>query len=121
MADGGIVGNADQGGRRQVTVIEKEVFDRIRVTLPDALPAMRRANLMVSGVRLEASRGRVLTVGEVQVLIQGETRPCERMDQQCPGLTAALGESWNGGAFGTVLEGGTLRVGDPVSLSDTTP
>ena len=121
VADRGIVGNADQGGRRQVTVIEREVFDRIRDTLTDAEPAMRRANLMVSGVRLEETRGRILSVGDVRIHIQGETRPCELMDEQCPGLTAALRVPWNGGVYGTVLEDGEVRVGDPVSLSEATP
>ena len=56
----GIVGDASCGRGRQVTVIEKEVFDRVRMTLPDAEPVMRRANIMVSGVRLIGSRNRVL-------------------------------------------------------------
>jgi len=120
-ADSGIVGNADRGGRRQVTLIEKEVFDRIRATLPDAEPAMRRANLMVSGVRLAETRGRVLQVGGVRIHIRGETRPCELMDEQCPGLTAALRPTWNGGVYGTVLEDGEAHVGDPVSLDAATP
>jgi MOSC domain-containing protein YiiM len=114
-------GNADQGGRRQITIIEEEVFDRIRRNLPDVEPAMRRANLMVSGVGLEESRGRVLAVGSVRVLIQGETRPCERMDAQCPGLTTSLRANWHGGAYGTILEGGVIRLGDAVSLEEATP
>lgn len=116
VTDRGIVGNADQGGKRQVTVIEREVFDRIRETLPDARPVMRRANLMVSGVRLEASRGHTLNVGGVRILLHGETRPCHRMDEQCPGLRAALDAGWGGGAFGTVLDDGEVRVGDAVSI-----
>lgn len=114
--DRGIVGNADQGGKRQVTVIEREVFERIRETLPDARPVMRRANLMVSGVRLEGARGHTLTVGDVRIHLHGETRPCHRMDEQCPGLRAALAEGWGGGAFGTVLDDGELHVGDAVSI-----
>ena len=116
VADAGIAGNADQGGRRQVTVIEKEVFERIRMTLPDAEPIMRRANVMVSGIELRDTREHVLTLGGVRLLIQGETRPCERMDAQCPGLTAALGPEWNGGAFAVVLDGGEVQVGDAVTL-----
>ena len=110
VTDQGIVGNANQGGKRQVTIIEKEVFDRISQTLPEAEPFMRRANFMVTGIRLEQSRGNVLTVGDIRIQIHGETRPCERMDEQCMGLTAALGP------FGTVLNDGEVRVGDAVSL-----
>jgi len=113
----GIQDDANRGrSKRQVTIIESETFERIRATLPDAEPAMRRANVMVSGVRLGESRGRVLELGDVRIRIGGETRPCERMDEQCPGLRAALSPAWGGGAYGTVLVGGTLRVGDSAAL-----
>ncbi len=102
--------------KRQVTVIEKEVLDRIREKLPDVEPFMRRANVMVSGIRLRETRGRVLHLGDVRIRIHGETRPCERMDEHVPGLTAALDPDWNGGVFGVVLDAGTARVGDPASL-----
>ncbi len=110
----GIAGNANQGGRRQVTVIEKEVFERIRMTLPDAEPIMRRANIMVSGIRLQGTDDQVLSLGGVRLLLKGETRPCGRMDAQCEGLTTALDPEWNGGAFGIVLDDGEVRVGDAV-------
>lgn len=110
----GIAGNANQGGKRQVTVIEKEVFERIRMTLPDAEPIMRRANIMVSGIRLQGTSEQVLSLGGVRLLLKGETRPCERMDAQCQGLTTALDPEWNGGVFGIVLDDGEVRVGDAV-------
>lgn len=121
VADAGIVGCSNQKGKRQVTIIEREVFDEIRRTLPDAEPYMRRANFMVSGIRLENSRRHVLTIGDVRIQIWGETRPCERMDAQCPGLTAALDPHWRGGAYGVVLDDGEVRVGDAVSIEAPTP
>jgi MOSC domain-containing protein YiiM len=117
--DKGIVGCANQGGSRQVTVIEKEVFDRIAAELPDAVPIMRRANVMVSGVRLQGTRGQTLSLGGVRLQIKGETRPCERMDAQCPGLTSALDPEWNGGVYGVVLDDGEVSVGDAVSWEAT--
>jgi MOSC domain-containing protein YiiM len=116
VADGGIELDANFWHTRQVTVIEKEVFDRIRRSLPDATPAMRRANVMVSGVRLAQSRGKVLRMGGVRILIRGETRPCERMDEQCPGLREALASDWGGGVHGAVLDDGLVRVGDEAAL-----
>jgi len=113
----GIEGDANAGARRQVTVIEREVFDEIRTRLPAAEPAMRRANLMVSGVRLANARNHILTVGSVRILLHGETRPCELMDAQCAGLRTALDPGWGGGAHGRILEGGEVRVGDEVSLA----
>jgi len=112
----GLVGDAHFGRGRQVTVIEEETFGRIGRDLPAARPVMRRANLMVSGVSLEGSRGSVLAVGDVRILVRGETRPCHIMDEQCMGLRAALDSGWGGGVHGSVLQGGALRVGDPVSI-----
>jgi MOSC domain-containing protein YiiM len=84
VAGKGIVGNADQGGKRQVTIIAGEVFDALRRELGPALdPAMRRANLMVRGMTLADTRGRTLAIGGVRVLIHGETRPCHQMDERC--------------------------------------
>lgn len=117
VAGKGIADDANFGrSKRQVTIIEKEVFDRIRAELPDVEPAMRRANVMVSGVSLRETRGQVLSLGGVRIQLHGETRPCERMDAQVPGLTSALGLEWNGGVFGVVLDDGEVRVGDPAAL-----
>lgn len=118
VAGKGIDDDANFGrSKRQVTVIEKEVFDRIRAELPAVEPAMRRANVMVSGVRLAESRGKILSLGTVRIELFGETRPCERMDAQVPGFTAALDPDWAGGAFGIVLDDGEVSVGDRVSLT----
>ena len=117
VAGRGISGNANQGGTRQVTVIERDVFERLHTTLdPRVDPSMRRANLMVSGVRLEDSRGGKLHIGGCTIDLVGETRPCERMDQALPGLRSALDPHWGGGAYGRVVEGGEIRVGDEVWL-----
>ncbi|HKJ03715.1 MAG TPA: MOSC domain-containing protein [Longimicrobiales bacterium] len=120
VADAGIVGNSNQRGKRQVTIIEREAFEEIRCSLPDAEPYMRRANFMVSGIRLENTRRHTLTLGDVRIHIQGETRPCHRMDDQCPGLTAALDPHWRGGVYGVVLDDGEVRVGDAVSIEPPT-
>jgi MOSC domain-containing protein YiiM len=117
VTDEGLAGNANQGGTRQVTIIEREVFDRLRETLSPAVqPAMRRANLMVSGVRLRDTRFQILRVGDCAIELRGETRPCERMDEAHPGLRTALEVGWGGGVYGRVIQGGEIRVGDEVWL-----
>jgi MOSC domain-containing protein YiiM len=115
----GISGNADQGGRRQVTIIEQEVWDELMRKLNSSLPSSaRRANLVVSGVVLAESRGRILRVGPCRIRIWGETRPCEQMDEALAGLRDALRTNWGGGAFGEVLDDGEVAVGDPVGWDD---
>lgn len=121
-ADRGIVGNANQGGRRQVTVLAQEAWDAVMAELSGSLPpSARRANLVVSGLELEGTRGQWLRVGGARLAILGETRPCERMDEALPGLKAALSGNWRGGVFAAVLEGGVVRVGDPAELEPAEP
>lgn len=111
----GLRGDVNFSGGRPVTLIEQEVFRRVSAELGQAVdPVHRRANLMVSGLSLEESRGKVLEVGSCRIRIRGETRPCHVMDEAVPGLRQALAPRWGGGAFGDVLEGGTIRVGDAV-------
>ena len=116
----GIETNADWGGRRQITIIEKERWDAMMAELGDADvdPAARRANVMVSGCDLSDSRHHILHLGDVRVQIVGETRPCERMDEAHQGLRRAMASPWNGGAYGIILDDGIVRVGDPVALRE---
>ena len=115
VAGRGLQGNANQGGRRQVTLIAQERWDELmRELSSDIPPSSRRANLMVKGIVLENSRGRVLRVGDCRIRIFGETRPCERMDEALQGLREAMKSNWGGGAFGEVLDDGEIRVGDDV-------
>ena len=111
----GIVGSADQGGRRQVTLIAAAQWDQVVEALATAVdPAARRANLLVSGVDLAHSLNQVLRVGDCRLRVRGETRPCERMDEAEPGLRAALGPAWRGGVFAVALDDGRVAVGDVV-------
>ncbi len=115
----GIRGNANQQGKRQVTIIEQEVWEEMMRELDaDVDPSARRANLMVSGIPLRESRGKVLRVGECAIEIHGETRPCERMDEALPGLRDTMQRDWRGGVFGVIVQGGEIRPGDRVVLED---
>ena len=116
VAGRGIEGNANQGGKRQVTLIEQEMWEEITRGLNASVsPSARRANLMLGGIRLAQSYGRVLRVGSCRIQIYGETRPCSQMDEAFMGLRDALKPNWGGGAFGEVLDDGRIEVGDAVS------
>jgi MOSC domain-containing protein YiiM len=117
VAGRGVRGSANQGGRRQVTIVDADRWEAICASLGVTVdPAKRRANLLVRGVDLRATRGQLLRVGASLLRILGETKPCERMDEAQPGLQEALYADWGGGAFAEVVEGGVVRVGDEVEF-----
>jgi MOSC domain-containing protein YiiM len=119
VAGRGVEGSADRGGRRQVTIIEREVWESLMRDLgSDAGPETRRANVLVSGIDLRASRGRVLRLGDTRIRIAGEVKPCERMEEAVPGLRALMYPEWKGGAFGQILDGGAVSVGDAVEWEE---
>ena len=121
VANRGLVNNTDQGGRRQVTLIEREGWQALMAQLNASLPPdTRRANLLLSGIRLARSRRQILRIGPCRIRILGETKPCERMEEACPGLQKAMYENWAGGAFGEVLDDGEITVGDAVSWLEET-
>lgn len=115
----GIRGNADLGGWRQVTVVEAEALEALAERLDTEVPPiLRRANVLVRGVRLAECRGKRLHLGRCEIEMRGETVPCERMDEAVPGLRQAMKEGWAGGAFGRVVVDGEVRVGDPARMED---
>ena len=119
VAGRGIRGNADQGGWRHVTVVDeaewRAAIDELGV---DVDPAARRANVLVRGINLYKSRGKFLKLGDVTIKLLGETRPCHQMDEAQHGLRAALGPEWRAGAYGRIVSGGNVRVGDRAEIVD---
>ena len=98
-----------------MTIISSERWSELMNELGASIdPAARRANLLVSGMDLENSRGRELQVGSCLLLIGGETRPCERMEEALTGLQEAMRSRWGGGAWAEVVLEGSIAVGDDV-------
>lgn len=114
-AGAGLVGNVDQGGDRQVTLLDRAAWKRATAEIGEEIdPVERRANLLVEGLRLEATPGRQLRVGSCRFEITEETEPCHLMDGVREGLRVALQPEARGGVCTRVVAGGTLQVGDPV-------
>ena len=115
VAGQGMQGSVGRSRRRQITILSREAWEAATAFLELVPgPECRRANIMVSGIELANTRGRILLVGSCRIAIGGELTPCERMDEASPGLREALRPDWRGGVFGEVLDGGIVRVGDAV-------
>jgi MOSC domain-containing protein YiiM len=115
----GIAG--DHCGRRpknrQVTVMSADVWDVVCAELGAEIAwTTRRANLLVRGVELPKRAGVKLSIGALELEVGMETAPCERMDEQHQGLTAALQPDWRGGVACRVLNDAEIRIGDPVAV-----
>jgi MOSC domain-containing protein YiiM len=108
--------------RRQITILSAEAWARALEDLTDLagpvpLPwTVRRANLLVEGVALPRGKGSLVRIGPVILEVTAQTYPCKRMEQAHPGLLKALGPDWRGGVTTRVVEGGAIRVGDPVRI-----
>lgn len=110
-------------GRRQVSLIEAESWAAAMAELGrDGDPLawhVRRANLLVSGVRLPRAPGGVIAIGQgLRIEVTCECDPCSRMEEIAPGLKAALMPDWRGGVLGRVLSDGDIAVGDEVRIEE---
>ena len=104
-------------GNRQVTVVSAEAWAAICEDLGQQIPwTTRRANLLVEDVQLPRRTGDLIEVGSVRLLVTMEVDPCSRMEEQYIGLKASLTPDWRGGVACTVLQGGSVRLGDSVSI-----
>ncbi|WP_225206626.1 MOSC domain-containing protein [Novosphingobium huizhouense] len=105
-------------GKRQITVMEAESWAAALADLKIDLPwHVRRANLLVSGLRLPRQPGAIIRIGEtLRIRITCECDPCSRMDEIAPGLKAALLPDWRGGVCGKVISDGAIAIGDEVRI-----
>lgn len=124
--DGGLEGDCrgpvpeGKKGNRQITVIEAESWAAAIQDLGGAdglVWSDRRANLLVSGVRLPREAGKIIAIGEgLRIEVRCECDPCSRMDALREGLRAALTPDWRGGICGRVISEGEIALGDEVRI-----
>lgn len=111
-----------KSGRRQISLVEAESWEaamaELGLSAQSALPwHVRRANLLVEGMRLPREAGKVIAIGDsLRIEVTCECDPCSRMEEILPGLKAALVPDWRGGVLGRVLADGEIAVGDEVRI-----
>jgi len=113
------VANDSRGkpGKRQVTLLSARDWRVVCAELGIDVPwTTRRANLFLDDFDLPKEAGRIVEIGSVRLQTTVEVDPCFRMDEQCPGLTKALGPDWRGGVGCMVVQAGTVSIGDKVKV-----
>jgi len=119
QADAGFEGDPRGRGKRGLTLLSTRSWRDVCRDLGCDLPWWyRRANVLIEGIDLPATIGRTLTLGPIELLVMGETKPCGLMDQMHDGLRQALVPEGRGGVHGRVVKGGMLHVGDRVTLRE---
>jgi MOSC domain-containing protein YiiM len=101
---------------RQVLLADKEALDAVGVQ-----PGTIKENLTVDGLNvMELPVGSRLHLGATAVLeITNVCEPCFRMDEIRDGLRHAL--EGRRGMVARVVKGGSIRVGDPVTIEEAEP
>lgn len=108
---------------RQITILAREDWEAAAIDagVPDAPWTVRRANLLVEGLRLPRAKGAILRIGDVTLEVTGQTYPCRRMEEALPGLLKSLARDWRGGLTTRVLSAGDIRIGDSIEIVSAPP
>ena len=101
---------------RQITLIEAEAIEALAQELGLVLvPGETRRNLVTRGVALNHLVGREFTVGEVRLRGFELCEPCSSLARMTGKPQILPGLTHRGGLRAGILEGGVLRVGDPIA------
>jgi MOSC domain-containing protein YiiM len=101
---------------RQITLIEAEAIEALEQELGLVLaPGETRRNLITRGVALNHLVGREFTVGGVRLLGHELCEPCGDLARMTGKPQVLPGLLHRGGLRAEILEGGVIRVGDPVA------
>jgi len=116
--DYGIVGDAHAGKHhRQVSLLAEESTEATKKLLPNITPGVFAENILTSGITLYTLPvGTVLKIGQVRLQVTQIGKECHagceirRLTGDCVMPRE--------GIFTIVLEGGTIRPGDEISLEE---
>ncbi len=106
--------------KRQVTLIQQEHLEGVAsmLGLQTVHPGETRRNLVVKGINLLALKDKAFCIGEVILEGTGLCHPCTRMEENLgPGGYNAM--RGHGGITALVIQGGKIRLGDPIMLFES--
>jgi len=101
--------------QRQVLLIEAETLQAFGIQPGDV-----RENITVEGLPLSAlAPSTRLAAGETVLEVVGQCAPCSQVDAVRPGLSVEMQN--RRGILARVVRGGSMRIGDPVSVLAASP
>lgn len=112
-----------QPNLRQVHLIHSELLEKLRTKGFDLHPGDLGENILTQGIDLlSLPRNTILKIGsEAIVQVEGLRNPCHQIDSFSTGLLTEVIETTpegkvikKVGIMGTVLEGGTINIGDKI-------
>lgn len=117
--------NASTPNMRQVHLIHRELFDRLKGAGYTVVPGELGENITTSGVDVLALPvGARLTIGEAVITVTGLRNPCHQINDDQPGLMKQVlytDESGDvvrlTGVMGIVSRGGVVRAGDEIDVT----
>lgn len=112
IAGSGLKGDmhALPGSTRQVLLVELETLNVLKL-----LPGIIKENITTEGISLmDLELGTRLRIGRAILQITKMCKPCYRMDEIREGLQSEI--DGRRGMLAQVVEGGTIRLGDPITL-----
>lgn len=117
--NGGLENDVKSSLERGLTLLAARQWEQVVSELGVELPwHTRRANILIETEGLGHLIGRKLRVGEAEMEVLAETKPCAQMETLHKGLRAALAGDCRGGVHGQITRGGLIRTGDAVSLHE---
>ncbi len=112
----GILGDASYGKRkRQVLLIDSETLSEFELNPGDVRENVTLVNFELARL----SPHDQLVLGDILLAVTGPCEPCSMLDDLRLGLSSDI--KGRRGVLATVVRGGELKVGDPISLAQGEP
>lgn len=118
----GLEGDRHYGTRREVTLVATgELAEAAaELGLDSIIHGSTRRNITIDVPAIPHQHGTRIQIGDVTLAVWRECTPCELMEETvCTGARAAL--KGRAGVSATVVVGGRISVGDPVSIDVVQP
>ncbi|MDH3606095.1 MAG: MOSC domain-containing protein [Acidimicrobiia bacterium] len=117
VAGRGLRGDRKFDAFRQISIVSSEELAEAAAAWGGEIPVgATRRQITISDGRFNRTPGTIIRLGEVEVEVNGDCSPCREMSETIgPDVREHL--RYRAGITGSVVKGGTIRVGDQVEIN----